>query len=198
MKWVKIDEFKKYSINENGQVRNDKTGHIKATYINSQNGYEYVCLCDDSGKSNRRTIHRLLAIAFIPNPDNLPLIDHIDGNRANNSLENIRWASYSDNNSRFGTVGVRSEAVRVTHYPEIRKKYGYGHIEWLEPDSEMTFDRISDVADYFNVTTGNISLMLRSGTIGKRGKMRGYKFEYINRKGVTTIESTLSDESGSE
>ena len=52
-------------------------------------------------------------------------------------------------------------------------------------DRTMYFDRIGDVADYFGVTVGNISLMLQKGTIGMRGKMRGYKFEYANGKRVT-------------
>lgn len=120
----------------------------------------------------------MLAEAFIPNPTNKPTVDHKDGNRANNALNNLRWATYSEQNSRFETVGVRSQKVKVTHYDEKRKKRGGGHLEWLEIDNELIFDRISDVATYFNVSVGNISLMLKSGVIGKRGKMRGYKFEY--------------------
>ena len=190
MKRVKIDEFKQYSIGEDTKVINDNTGHVKSTWINKDTGYEYVCLCDENGKSCRRTIHRLMAKAFIPNPDNLPCVDHIDGDRTNNSLENLRWASYSDNNSRFNTVGVRSEKIKVTHYNELRNKRGGGHLEWLDSDLEIEFDRINDVADHFNVTASNITHMLKYGGIGRRGKMRGYKFEYVNRKGVETIEST--------
>lgn len=190
MKRVKLGGiFDKYSIGEDGTIMNDNTGHIKKTWINNGNGYEYVSLTGSDGKDYHKTVHRLYATAFIPNPDNLPTVDHKDGNRTNNSLDNLRWASYSQNNSRFDTIGVRSETVKVTHYNELRNKRGGGHIEWLEPDSEMIFDRVSDVANHFGVTLGNISMMLKQGTIGRRGKMRGYKFEYVNRKGVTTIES---------
>ena len=48
----------------------------------------------------------------------------------------------------------------------------------------MFFDRISDVADYFNVSIGNISIMLKNGCIGTRGKMRGYRFEYFESQRV--------------
>lgn len=177
MTWVKIKRNENYSINKSGEVRNDLTGKIKKPFINKKNGYFSVDLYKDN-KSQKVTVHRLLAEAFIPNPDNKPCVDHKDGNRQNNSLSNLRWATFSDNNSRFNTVGVRSEKIKVTHYKELRKKRGGGHLEWLEADEIKYFDRITDVAEHFNVCLGNISLMLKSGTIGRRGKMRGYKFEY--------------------
>lgn len=190
MKWIKIKRNSNYSINEFGEIRNDSTGKIKTPFINKANGYYTVDLYKDN-KSDKVTIHRLIAEAFIPNPDNKPCIDHIDGNRKNNSISNLRWATYSENNSRFATKGVRSEKIIVTHYKELRKKRGGGHLEWLEPDMILYFDRITDVAAHFKVTIGNISLLLKKGTIGQRGITRGYKFEYeTNRKRVTTIENT--------
>lgn len=177
MTWKKIKQNSNYSINENGEVRNNTTNRIKKPTLNKANGYLMVTLYKDNNPW-KITIHRLLAEAFIPNPENKPCVDHKDGNRQNNSLSNIRWATYSDNNSRFNTFGVRSEKIKVTYFKELRKKRGGGHIEWLEEDKVLFFNRIIDVADYFNVTSGNISLMLKSGKIGRRGKMRGYKFEY--------------------
>ena len=97
----------------------------------------------------------------------------------------MRWATYSEQNSRFESFGVRSEKIIVKRFNEKRKKRGGGHIEWLECIETLEFDRISDVANYFNVTISNISLMLEKGTIGKRGVTRGYKFEYANGKRKT-------------
>lgn len=179
MKWVKIGQNNNYSINENGEVRNDKTGIIKKQYVNKANGYLYVDLWKDN-KSIKCPIHRLLAIAFIPNPENKATVDHADGNRQNNSLSNLRWATYSEQNSRFESSGVRSEKVIVKRYAEKRKKRGGGHVEWLECIETLEFDKISDVAKYFDVTISNISLLLGKGTIGQRGITRGYKFEYAN------------------
>lgn len=184
MDWRKIKQNPNYSINEFGTVRNDVTGKIKAPFLNKRNGYWTIDLWKDN-HSTKFTIHRLLAEAFIPNPDNKPTVDHEDGNRQNNSLVNLRWATYDEQNSRFETIGVRSQQVKVTHYEEMRKKRGGGHEAWGRIDRTMYFDRIGDVADYFGVTVGNISLMLQKGTIGMRGKMRGYKFEYANGKRVT-------------
>lgn len=179
MTWVKIKQNENYSINENGEVRNDNKGNIRTPYINKRNGYYYVDLWKDN-KRVKYPIHRLLAIAFIPNPNNKQTVDHIDGNRQNNSLDNLRWATYSEQNSRFKSVGVRSEKIIVKRYNEERKKRGGGHVAWLECIETLEFDKISDVAKYFDVTIGNISLMLEKGTIGQRGVTRGYQFIYAN------------------
>lgn len=184
MVWKKIKQNENYSINEFGEVKNDLTGKIKRAYTNKQNGYKYVDLYKDN-KSIKRPVHRLLAEAFIPNPNNKPTIDHIDGNRLNNSLDNLRWATYKEQNSRFGTVGVRSQKVKVTHYEEIRKTRGGGHEAWGRIDRTMYFDRIVDVADFFGLTISNISQLLKSGTIGRRGKTRGYRFEYVDSQRIT-------------
>lgn len=177
MTWVKIKRNNNYSINKNGQIRNDITLDVKKPYINKRNGYLTVDLYNN-GEVTKCTVHRLLAEAFVPNPNNKPCIDHKDGNRQNNKLSNLRWATYSENNSRFSTIGVRSEKVKVTHYRELRKKRGGGHIEWLDVDNIQFFDRINDAAAHFEVTPSNITQMLKRGIIGVRGKMRGYKFEY--------------------
>jgi hypothetical protein len=96
-------------------------------------------------------------------------------------LSNLRWASYSEQNSRFNTFGVRSEQIKVIH----------------ESGREMIFNSVSEVAKYFNCNISNISQMLKKGTFGKRGKTRYYRFEYIKSKRVTTIENT-SENDGSE
>lgn len=177
MTWIKIKRNKNYSVNEKGEVRNDRTGRLKSPFLNKANKYFTVDLYGGN-KSQKVPVHRLVAEAFIPNPEGKPTVDHIDGNRQNNDVSNLRWATYSENNSRFDTVGVRSERIIVTHYVERRKKRGGGHEAWIGSDNVMRFDRIKDAADYFGCTQGNLTLMLKSGEIGRRGKMRGYKFEY--------------------
>lgn len=175
--WKKIERNDNYSINEQGQVRNDKTGHIRRPTPNKRNGYLVVDLYKDN-KREKVPIHRLVAEAFIPNPENKLTVDHIDGNRQNNSIDNLRWATYSEQNSRFETLGVRSEPIIVNHYEEKRKKRGGGHEAWLGIIEVLEFDSISEVAKYFDCTVSNISLMLEKGTIGRRGITRGYQFSY--------------------
>ena len=182
--WKKIDRNNNYSINEYGIVRNDRTNHIKKPTKNKKNGYLIVDLWKDN-KSEKVPIHRLVAEAFIPNPENKPTVDHADGDRTNNSIENLRWATYSENNSRFGTIGVRSEKIIVKHYEEKRKKRGGGHEAWLGIIEILEFDSISETAKYFDCTISNISLMLEKGTIGQRGITRGYQFLYKHGERAT-------------
>lgn len=175
--WKKIERNDNYSINKQGQVRNDKTSHIKKPTLNKRNGYLVV----DLYKNNNREkvpIHRLVAEAFIPNLDNKLTVDHLDGDRQNNSIENLRWATYGEQNSRFETVGVRSETIIVKHHEEKRKKRGGGHEAWLGVIEVLEFESITEVAKHFDCTISNISLMLEKGTIGRRGITRGYQFLY--------------------
>lgn len=69
------------------------------------NGYEYVCLRKD-GKNQNRMIHRLVAEAFIPNPENLPCVNHIDGNKHNNDVSNLQWCTHSQNRKHAYDSGL--------------------------------------------------------------------------------------------
>ena len=177
--WVKLKRNHNYSINERGEVRNDKKGNIKKPTRNKSNGYYYFDLYENNERI-KVPLHRLVAEAFIPNPENKPTVDHIDGNRANNSIDNLRWASYSEQNSRFETVGVRGQQVRATHFVEIRKDRGGGHIAWGAVEEVRMFDTISECAAYFGTTISNISLRLADGTIGRRGRTRAWLIEYVD------------------
>ena len=94
--YKKIDGYDNYEISNFGNVRNTDSGKVLKPCINSC-GYYIVNLYKDRNCKSFYT-HRLIALYFIPNPDNLPFIDHIDRNRSNNSIQNIRWISHSNNN----------------------------------------------------------------------------------------------------
>ena len=110
--YKKIEGIENYSVSDFGNVRNDKTGRILKPGVNST-GYYTVSLTQDKRKATRK-IHRLVARAFLLNPDNKPQVDHIDNNQLNNNLNNIRWVTLSENmqnttkrsNNTSGTKGV--------------------------------------------------------------------------------------------
>ena len=78
-----------YEVSNFGNVRNIKTGKIlKPGKI--QSGYLLVSLCKN-GKTKKFLVHRLVAITFLPNPENLPEVNHKDENKENNSLQNLEW-----------------------------------------------------------------------------------------------------------
>ena len=92
---MRIQDFEYYDVSENGLVTNTRTGRVlKPDLI--WDGYERVTLCQD-GKLKRFRVHRLVASAFIPNPNNLPFVNHKDGRKRNNKIENLEWVSCKDN-----------------------------------------------------------------------------------------------------
>lgn len=94
MKKVKIDNYE-YEVNELGEIF--RIGNTTPKYQSvNRDGYKVVGLWKDN-KSTAKTVHRLVALAFIPNPENKPCVNHIDGNKQNNHVSNLEWMTYSEN-----------------------------------------------------------------------------------------------------
>ena len=92
--WKIIEECPNYSVSNFGNVKNNKNKLVKPNISNW--GYYRVSLSKKGVKKYYR-IHRLVGIAFIENPENKPEIDHIDRNKLNNNLSNLRWAFSFEN-----------------------------------------------------------------------------------------------------
>ena len=84
-----------YSVSDQGNVRNDKTGRILQPG-SDRAGYLMANLRKDK-KSLIQKVHRLVAGAFIPNPENKKCVDHMNNDKKNNKLTNLRWVTYSQN-----------------------------------------------------------------------------------------------------
>jgi hypothetical protein len=91
--WKTIKEYENYEISNTDNVRNVSTQKILTKTIN-HDGYCYICLSKDNIQ-RKFSLHRLVDEAFIPNPDNLPEVDHIDRNKSNNNINNLRLVSHS-------------------------------------------------------------------------------------------------------
>lgn len=108
--WKVINEFPKYSVSDDGRVKNNKSGKVLTPHPDS-NGYLSVSLCRD-GKHFTRRVHRLVAEAFIPNPLNLHDINHKDGNKNNNSSSNLEYCTRSYNMLHsYRTLGKRPRST---------------------------------------------------------------------------------------
>lgn len=93
--WKILPEFPEYSVSSLGRIRNTKKETIRVPDINSK-GYARLRLVR-GGKIIRKFVHRLVAEVFIANPEGKPMVDHIDGDYHNNRLDNLRWATRSEN-----------------------------------------------------------------------------------------------------
>ena len=87
--------FERYEVSDDGVIRNKESKKILKTFINDK-GYEIVSLWLN-GKDKKFRVHRLVADAFISNPENKAQINHIDGNKLNNRADNLEWSTHSEN-----------------------------------------------------------------------------------------------------
>lgn len=102
--WRIIQEVPTYEVSNLGRVRNKGTGRILTFILN--NGYRSV-LMSRHGKHCRRLIHRLVALAFVDNSSGKQFVDHIDRDRLNNNIDNLRWVTREENAPR----GSRRKSV---------------------------------------------------------------------------------------
>ena len=150
MRWVKIDGFPTYSISENGNVRNDKTGRMLKIHTGSHK-YYMVNLWKNN-KGHWKTIHRLLALHFIPNPENKRCVNHVDGNRQNNSIENLEWCTYSENQLH------RSRVLHKTRMPIEAINANKRAIQCVE--TGVIYESVSEAARQTRLYQANISKVL--------------------------------------
>ena len=128
METAVIDNYPMYSIGIDGSIMNNETGHILNPHISSL-GYYTVRL-----DKKLLYVHRLLAKAFIPNPDNKPFIDHINRNSLDNRLENLRWATICENNqnqSVYTNNKLKEQYIckHVDGYYRFQRTINYKRIE---------------------------------------------------------------------
>lgn len=114
-----LDLFSGYTIREDGVIKNRK-GHEIAQQ-KSHNGYIRVELWD-GGKGKKYLLHRLLAGAFIPNPEDKPQVNHIDGDKANNALANLEWSTQSENQLHAYRQGLQKGYKKPTKLSTTHKK----------------------------------------------------------------------------
>jgi hypothetical protein len=88
--WKKIDGYPNYSVSGYGSVRNDKSGQILTCSMGDR--YYHVNLLNE-GHKKCFSIHRLIALAFIPNPNNYETVDHINRIKTDNRISNLQWAN---------------------------------------------------------------------------------------------------------
>lgn len=105
--WKEITDFPNYMISNLGRVWNKKRKRFMTIY--TRKGYSLVKL-SKSNTSKEMKVHRLVAMAFIPNPYNLPCVNHIDENPSNNCVNNLEWCNHQYNN----TYGTRIEKQSKT------------------------------------------------------------------------------------
>ena len=87
--FINLPRFPNYQISPSGEVFSITSSRVLKSTVCRDTGYRYIILRDAQGYRKKRTLHSLLAEVFIPNPDNLPQVNHKDGDKLNNQLSNL-------------------------------------------------------------------------------------------------------------
>lgn len=147
VEWRPIEGYENYSVSNTGLVKNTKSGRVLALKT-THDGYYVVNLCSH-GEQKTVKVHRLVAIAFIPNPEKLYAVDHINLNKFDNRVENLRWLSIADNNRVYRKEQL-SEEKKEKRNDVSRKKV-------ICVESGKIYRSLTQAAEDFKVTSQSIS-----------------------------------------
>ena len=176
-----------YSVSTEGEVRKDTTNYILSQ--SSQQDYKFVGLIIN-GKQKRMRVHRMVALAFIDNPDNKPYVNHINGNRSDNNVENLEWVTPSENTQHAVDTGLfkSGRARAVIQYN-------------LNGEQMATFESASEAAHQTGGSQSKITMCCRR----QRDSANDYQWRYyddiqdvqkIEKKFITGKKVAQCDEEG--
>lgn len=169
--WKVICDFPNYMVSNMGNVYSIKHKKVMSLKDNSC-GYLTLSLYKDR-KSTHQYVHRLVAEAFIPNPENKPCIDHLNCVRSDNRVENLRWATYKENCNNPKTIekykqwvggknGNSKSVIQYTKNGELVRKW----------------DCITDVKKELGICGSHIGKCCKR----LRKSAGGYKWEYYDHE----------------
>lgn len=154
--WVDSKSLPGYQVHPRGVIRNAETG-LNLRPGKSKNGYLTVRI------KKTLTVHRIIAEAFIENPQGKKCVNHRDGQKRNNNISNLEWNTHSENNSHAIQTGLKKKIVEPK-----------GIIQMDIDGNEVARYRTSEEAIGFR--SGCICLCCN----GKRKTHKGYKWSFIN------------------
>ncbi|MDA3807806.1 MAG: HNH endonuclease [Thiomicrorhabdus sp.] len=164
-----IKEYPAYKITDTGDIYSSfkyKTSIVindwrivKQIYDKSC-GYNIVTLCDGNGKRQNKRVHRLLLEAFKPNPEDKVQVNHIDGNKLNNSLDNLEWATASENAIHAISTGLCDDRRKAQEVVVVQLDVEYNivaehvSIHQAGRDTGIAWQNISKVVRELRHTAG--------------------------------------------
>ena len=162
--WKDIEEFPSYQASDLGRIRNKNTGFIKNVYYDND-GYVKVTLVKNK-RSYRKTVHRLVAEAFLGGEHPGLQVNHKNGIKDDNRLINLEWVTGSENVKHAYDTGLRKPSG------------GRGPIRAVRViETGTVYENLKQCADAINSDSGNVSRCLR----GELESIKGYHLEYADK-----------------
>lgn len=154
-----------YTVTEKGVIFNTTTGKVLKSHKNKK-GYPMISLYNN-GEKITKSVHSFVAEAFLPNPENKPTVNHKDGNKENNYVKNLEWATHKENIRHAFDTGLRVKKDNMG-----RKKKP---IEVFDLNGTLLSQHlyINDAVKKYNVSQGNVCMVLA----GKRKQTKGLIFK---------------------
>jgi len=193
--WKDIKGFEgKYQVSNLGNVRslrfrNQNFSKDLTQKINNK-GYKVVNLTDNS-KNKPALVHRLVAMAFVDNPNNYPIVNHKDENPQNNHADNLEWCTYSYNTSYSMNIHPERKRINADNLEKYspRNKKGVPHkfrnqVAILDDNNNIikVYDNAVTAASILGLHTCNVTEVCKANKkrqIGKKRRTGGYIFEFL-------------------
>jgi len=120
---MEVEGYPNYLVYEDGRVFSKTTRKMMKPHMNNA-GYWYVGLWRNQ-KRKQFYLHRLIAMVYVPNPENKPEVDHIDKDKSNNCVSNLRWATRSENSQHTGAHHNNKLGIKNICWNKKQKQYRY-------------------------------------------------------------------------
>lgn len=173
-----ITNYENYKISEYGDVINIITNKKIKPWINNK-GYKCVDLHSKDGTRKHLLVHRLVAIEFVPNINNDPIVLHKDNNKLNTHYSNLKWGTYSENNAQ----AIRDGLNKVPR-PDNRKTY----IITNNDDINILCNGQNEIIDNIGYGTNSaINCMMYNNRPIKCGKFKGCFIKRSDKKLMARI-----------
>jgi hypothetical protein len=153
-----------YSVTEDGRVWSELK-QIFLKEVSNGNGYKKVTLCDKITKKPY-LIHRIVALTYLDNIDNKPCVNHKNGIKSDNRVENLEWCTYSENNKHAFRTGLKwhSELQR-SKISKNAEKYSCKIV--LDTATGVFYNSVVEASKYYNINISSIYSILNGGQKNK-------------------------------